>query len=185
MLTRVTAPAATPITLSEARSHCRADTADDTMLQIYLDAAVAHVDGAEGVLGRCLVTQTWDYSLDCFPDEIKVPLPTLQSVTSVKYWDEAGIEQTWASANYHVAGQRIVPVDGQDWPDYDTDRPYPITVRFVAGYGDAADVPAAIKAAILLYIGDLYANREAQQDAQLFDNVAAKALLRPYKKVRV
>lgn len=178
MLTRVTAPAATPVSLDEARAHCRADSADDTMLQVYLDAAVAHVDGAEGTLGRCIVTQTWDYKLDAFPEEIAVPLPTLQTVTSVKYYDTAGVEQTWDSANYYVSGQRIVPVDA--WPDYDTDRPYPITVRFVAGYGLAVAVPAAIKAAILLYIGSMYAGRE-----DWADSVAAKALLRPYKRVRV
>jgi uncharacterized phiE125 gp8 family phage protein len=182
MLTLATAPAATPVSLAEARAHCRADTADDTLLQIYLDAAVAHVDGAEGVLGRCLVTQSWDYKLDCFPDEITVPLPTLQSVTSVKYYDVDGVEQTWDSANYTVSGQRIVPVDA--WPDFDTDRPYPITVRFVAGYGLAASVPAAIKAAILLLVGDLYANREAGGEA-IAENPAVKRLLAPYRKVRV
>lgn len=184
MLTIVTAPLASPVTLAEARAHCRADTADDTLLQIYLDAAVAHVDGAQGVLGRCLVTQTWDYSFDCFPDEITVPLPTLQSVTSVKYYDVDGIEQTITSSNYTVAGQRIAPVETFDWPDIDTERPYPITVRFVAGYGDAADVPAAIKAAILLLTGDMYANREAGGEA-VVENPAVKRLLTPYRKVRV
>jgi uncharacterized phiE125 gp8 family phage protein len=184
MLTLVTPAAATPVTLTEARAHCRADSADDTMLQIYLDAAVAHVDGAEGVLGRCLVTQTWDYSLDCFPEEITVPLPTLQSVTSVKYYDVDGVEQTITSSNYIVAGQRIAPIETFDWPDIDTERPYPITVRFVAGYGDAAEVPAAIKAAILLLTGDLYANREAGGEA-VVENPATKRLLGPFKKVRV
>lgn len=184
MLTLVTPPSATPVSLDEARAHCKADTADDTMLQVYLDAAVAHVDGAEGVLGRCLVTQTWDYKLECFPDEITVPLPTLQSVTSVKYYDVDGVEQTISSSNYTVAGQRVVPVDTYDWPDVEPGRPLPITVRFVAGYGLAVAVPAAIKAAILLILGDLYANREAQGE-QLFENDAAKRLLRPYKKARV
>lgn len=183
MLTLATAPAVTPVSLTEAKAHLAVtDSNSDTIIQLYLDAAVAHVDGAEGVLGRCLVTQTWDYSLDCFPDEITVPLPTLQSVTSVKYYDTDGVQQTWDSANYIVAGQRIVPVDA--WPDFDTDRPYPITVRFVAGYGLAAAVPAAIKAAILLYVGDSMANREAGGE-QVFENPAAQRLLRPYKAWRV
>lgn len=181
MLTLVTAPSATPVSLDEARAHCRADSADDTMLQIYLDAAVAHVDGAEGVLGRCLVTQTWDYSLDCFPQEIVVPLPTLASVTSVKYYDVDGVEQTISSSNYIVSGQRIVPVEHYDWPDVQPERPHPVTVRFVSGCGAAADVPAAIKAAILLLVGDMYANREPVPA----DMMAVRRLLAPYKKVRV
>jgi uncharacterized phiE125 gp8 family phage protein len=184
MLTRAVAPVATPVSLAEAKAHLAVTHAsDDTIIQLYLDAAVARVDGAEGVLGRCLVTQTWDYRLDAFPAEIKVPLPTLQTVTSVKYFDPDGVEQTMDSADYIVAGQRIVPGD-DGWPDIDTERPYAVTVRFVAGYGLAADVPAAIKAAILLYVGDAYANREAAGD-QAFENPAAMRLLRPYKKVRV
>lgn len=181
MLTLFTPPAVTPVTLNEAKAHLAVThSLDDTIIQLYLDAAVSYVDGAEGTLGRCLVTQTWDYSLDCFPTEITVPLPTLQSVTSVKYYDVDGVEQTITSSNYTVAGQRIAPIETFDWPDIDTERPYPITVRFVAGYGDAADVPAAIKAAILLLVGSMYAGRE-----DWGDSAAARALLRPYKKARV
>jgi uncharacterized phiE125 gp8 family phage protein len=181
MLTRVTAPVATPVSLAEARAHCRADTADDTLLQVYLDAAVAHLDGAEGILGRCLVTQTWEVTLDAFPAEIVVPLPTLQSVTSITYRDPAGSTQTVDSADYRVSGQRITCADG--WPDTDGEHGA-VTVRFVAGYGLAASVPAAIKAAILLLVGDLYANREAGGE-EIVDNPAVKRLLAPYRKVRV
>lgn len=181
-LTRFAAPAVTPVTLAEARQHCKADTADDTMLQLYLDAAVSHLDGAEGTLGRCLVTQTWDYTLDAFPAVIDVPLPTLQSVTSITYVDANGATQVLSSGLYRVSGQRITPGDA-GWPSTD-DVTGAVTVRFVAGYGVAAAVPAAIKNAILLYVGDSFANREARGE-QLFDNPAAMSLLRPYKRVRV
>lgn len=181
-LTRFAAPAVTPVTLDEARAHCKADSADDTVLQIYLDAAVSHLDGAEGTLGRCLVTQTWDYTLDAFPAVIDVPLPVLQSVTSVSYVDANGDPQTMDSADYRVSGQTITPGD-DGWPATDNVTGA-VTVRFVAGYGVAAAVPAAIKGAILLYIGDLYANREAGGE-QLFTNPAAAALTRPFKRVRV
>jgi len=57
---RVTAPADRPVTLAEVKNHCRIDHSDDdTLVQSYIDAAVAHVEGWSGVLGRCLVTQTW------------------------------------------------------------------------------------------------------------------------------
>lgn len=180
MLTRFAAPSVTPVSLTEIKAHCRVDGSDDdTTLQIYLDAAVAHLDGAEGILGRCLVTQTWDYNLDAFDGDIVVPLPDLQSVTSVTYVDSAGATQTVSAADYTVAGQRIVP--DTSWP-VAGDVPNAVTVRFVAGYGLAAAVPAAIKAAILLYVGDLYANREGSGE---FGNMAARALLMPYKKWRL
>jgi len=186
ILSRATAPSETPVSLDEAKAHLRVTgTDEDTTIQLYLDAAVAHVDGAEGTLGRCLVTQTWDYTFDRFPgftercwQSVDVPLPTLQSVTSVKYYDPDGVQQTMDSADYIVTGQRIVPVDA--WPDIDTTRPGAVTVQFVAGYGLATAVPAAIKAAILLYVGSMYEGRE-----DWADSVAAKALLAPYRKVRV
>lgn len=180
MLTRFAAPAATPVSLTEVKAHCRVDgTDDDAVLQIYLDAAVAHLDGAEGILGRCLVTQTWDYKFDAFDGDIVVPLPDLQSVASVSYVDTAGATQTVSSADYTVAGQRIV--HDTSWP-VAGDVPNAVTVRFVAGYGLAVSVPASIKAAILLYVGDLYANREGSGE---FGNLAARALLMPYKKWRL
>lgn len=183
MLTRATAPAESPVTLAEAKAHLAVThSSDDTIIQLYLDAAVAHLDGAEGTLSRCLVTQTWDYALDCFAQTIHVPLPTLQSVASVKYIDPDGTEQTVDPSAYTVAGQRIV-AGGAGWPSTDS-VPHAVTVRFVAGYGAAEDVPAAIKAAILLYVGDAYANREAGGD-QLFVNQACQRLLRPYGRVRV
>ena len=125
-------------------------------------AARQHIDGKDGWLGRAIVSQTWELSLDTFPaDEIQIPLVPLVSITSVVYDDEDGIEQTIDGADYTLdpAGW-VVTAGDYSWPT-------PITainavrVRFVAGYGDAADVPATIKAAILLMVGDLYAQRES------------------------
>ena len=55
----------------------------------------------------------------------------------------------------------MVLAPGADWPSVALDSSNPITVRFVAGYADAGDVPGMAKAAILLQIGEIYANREA------------------------
>lgn len=182
MLTRVAAPAASPVSLAEAKAHLAVThDSDDTLIHLYLDAAVAHLDGAEGILGRCLVTQTWDWTLDAFEVVLTVPLPVLQSVAAITYRDANGQTQTVNAEDYRVTGQRITCATG--WPSTDGE-PGAVTVRFVAGYGDPADVPAAIKAAILLFVGDAYANREAHGE-QVFANPAAMNLLRPYKKWRV
>lgn len=182
-LSLVTAPAAPVVTLAQAKAHLAVTHAlDDDAIQLYLDAAIAHVDGAEGTLGRCLVTQTWDYTLDAFTSTIKVPLPTLQSVTSVSYVDTDGNTQTVDPGDYIVAGQRIV-AGNAGWPSTDN-VPDAVTVRFVAGYATADDVPAAIKSAILLLVGGMYANRESE-GAALVENPAVQRLLAPYKVLRV
>ena len=159
----ITPPAEEPITLEEAKQHLRVeDSSQDLLIGLYIMAARQHIDGKDGWLGRAIVSQTWELSLDTFPaDEIQIPLVPLVSITSVVYDDEDGIEQTIDGADYTLdpAGW-VVTAGDYSWPT-------PITainavrVRFVAGYGDAADVPATIKAAILLMVGDLYAQRES------------------------
>lgn len=182
----VTAPAAQPVTLDEAKAHLRVTAADeDALITALIAAAVGHVDGPSGTLGRALVEQEWDLLLDDFPcDELELPLPPLRSVTSITYVDEQGATQTLAPAAYEVdaSGPRgvVLPAYGQTWPRTRVQR-NAVTVRFKAGYGTTgASVPAAIRAAILLLVGDLYANREAQGDT-LARNATVDALLFPYR----
>ncbi|NMY56771.1 head-tail connector protein [Pseudomonas sp. WS 5051] len=46
-------------------------------------------------------------------------------------------------------------------------------------------MPAPIKAAILLLVGDLYENRERQADRTLSENTAYSMLLAPYRSMAV
>ena len=121
-LTRITAPSVTPLTLAEVKKHLRVvDDDEDEVIQIYLRAATDYIDGEWGFLGRAIVTQTWMLTIDEFPTaEIKIPLPPLQSVTSVEYDDTAGLIQVVPSTDYYVdtASEQgwIVPVANVPWP---------------------------------------------------------------------
>lgn len=168
-LSLVTAPAQPILTKGEARDHLRLDGEDDIALVDRLVAAVtAYLDGREGYLGRALVTQTWDLTLDRFPlsgdRAIAVPLPPLQSVTSITYLDGDGVSQIWASSNYTVdtaAEPGVIRLAyAKSWPL--TRRiANAVTVRFVAGYGDHwHDVPEDIRHAALLLLGHWYEHRE-------------------------
>jgi uncharacterized phiE125 gp8 family phage protein len=119
---------------------------------------------------RALLTQTWDLVLDTWPGEtwIELPLPPLQSVTSVKYRDTGGTLQAWAATNYVVeapAGSRAQPgrvslAYAVTWPSL-YGQAGDVTVRFVCGYGAAASsVPAILKRAMLVDAGAHYAHRE-------------------------
>lgn len=169
----ITAPTVQPLTLAEVKEHCRVNHSyDDATLQLYLEAATAYVDGPEGFLGRALVTQTWELVLDEFPEnEIKIPLPPLQSVTSVTYDDASGIEQVVDSDDYTVDAVSepgwVLPESSGAWPAT-FEGINAVRIRFVAGYAPTEDsppdlranVPFSIKAAILLTIGSLYEHRE-------------------------
>lgn len=161
------APAVEPISSTEANLHLRVDISDDnTLIAAQIKAAR---ETAEQILRRALITQTWDYVMDEFPsgDEIKLPLPPLQSVTSITYYKSDGSSATVSSASYNVDTYsepgRIVLKSGYSWPGDELRTAAGVVVRYVAGYGDAgSNVPGAIRQAILLLIGDMYENRENQ-----------------------
>lgn len=184
----VTAPSAEPITLTEAKANLRVDFAtDDTLITSLIASARRSV---ELFLRRQLVTATWDLFLDDWPPEdiIHVPLPPLQSVTSVAYVDTAGNPQTWTASNYRVDVNwepgRIEPAYGVAWPGI-RKIVGTIAVRFVAGYGAAATVPDDIKSAIYLLLADLYEHREKQAETALSLNSTYRDLLWPRRALLV
>ena len=198
-LTLVTPPAAEPLTLAEVKAHLRIDTGDeDTLLTGLIEAARLHLEGKDGWLNRAFITQTWDWTRDCFPVwwheqkhfgvwpgpypvGLAVPLAPLQSVTHIKYIDPDGVEQTLDPAKYMVdtksAPARIFPAYEEVWPPIRF-VPNAVTVRFVAGYGAAAaDVPRPIRTAMLGLIADFYENRSAEGPVPQW----IKNLLAPFK----
>lgn len=165
---------------------------DKTQIAIYRDGVQAHLDGVDGILGRALITQTWQMKLKRFPigkGAITIPLPPLQAVTSIEYVDGDGDELTLDSNLYQVVNRgkhksRITPAWGQTWPST-RDQEDAVTVTFVAGYGDAAsDVPVSLINAGLLLVADLYGHREAQSfGSMVFDNRAVDRLISPFREV--
>jgi uncharacterized phiE125 gp8 family phage protein len=159
----IAGPGEEPITLDEAKLHLRVDvTAEDTLINGLIIAAR---QAAEQATGRALMQQTWELALDCFPDEIRLQMPPLQSVSSVKYLDQDGVLQTLATSEYLVNDYkepaRIVLAYGKSWPST-RDQENAVLVRFVAGYADADAVPQEIKQWMLMLIGSMYANRERE-----------------------
>lgn len=180
----VTAPAQEPLILAQAKEHLRIDIPDDDVLISSLIRAAREL--LESELGRALVTQTLDYTLDAFPPlgPLLLPRGPLQSVTSVTTIDSAGVSQVWASTNYLVdlysSPPRIMPAYSKSWPTVQ-DRMAAITVRFVAGYGlTPSSVPGPIAQAMLLLIAHYYEHRE-----QVIDAVGANVLVLPQAAERL
>lgn len=179
----LTAPAEEPVTLAEAKAHLRVSVSDDDdYIGALITAARQHIDGKDGILGRAICTQTWELILDRFPDDLRIPLPPLQSVQSITYVDEGGVEQTLPPDQYTVdnvnePGWVVVGPNG--WPDTG-DYINAVRVRFVAGYDP---VPHAVKVAMLLLIGHWYENREAVNIGNITSSLpfTVDALLSPYR----
>lgn len=187
---RVTGPAADPVSVSEVKAWARIDGTDsDTLLTSMLAGAVAHLDGYSGILGRCLINQTWRVSFRTWKPYFYLPFPDVTAVSSVKYFDEANVEQTVSSGLYQLvetdSASFVRFTDDFTDPGLYDDRLDAIRVEFVAGYGDASsDVPEAIRIAIMMIASQWYENREATQP-QTFQELpnGAQALLRPYRRI--
>jgi uncharacterized phiE125 gp8 family phage protein len=178
----ITPPAEQVITLIEAKAHLRVDYDDDnTLIEAIVQAATDYLDGYNGVLGRCLVTQTWRQDFPCWYHTLALPFPTASDV-AVAYDDADGNPQTVAGA--YVAGMVGGPV--VSFPasfsqgSLQDDNPAPVRVTFTTGYGAAAEVPWSIKAAILLHVGTLYEYRETIAD-NAKPTGAYEALIAPHR----
>lgn len=162
----ITSPASEPVSLAEARKHLRVDSGDeDGLIASEITAAREY---CETFQGRAYVTQTWECYLDGWPAEdfIRIPLPPLQSVASVTYKDADGNVSTLVAGTDYIVDTkahpgRVVLAYGKSWPSATLYPVNPITIRFTAGYGDAADdVPQKMRQAMLLLIGHMHENRE-------------------------
>lgn len=133
---------------------------DDDLTDLITDGREA----VEKITRRALLTSTWDYSVDAFPDDdfIKLPLGSLQSVTSVAYKDTDGAVTTMvADTDYLVETNgdqhgRIVLPYGETWPSETLYPSNPITIRFVCGWTSAASIPRGIKRAVKFVAEDAY-----------------------------
>ena len=153
--TLTTAPAELPVTLSDVKAHAVIDHSDDDdLLTGYMVAAVDHLDGFRGVLGRAIVNQTWQVPQAVWCRDFVLPVPDVSAVV-ITYSDSEGVEQTVATTNYRTfpvaRGTRVVFKDSYSLPTLESDHPAPITVQFTCGFGGAADVPGDLKVAIAAY----------------------------------
>jgi len=177
----VTAPTAQPLTLAEIKADLRIDhNNDDATLQRTM---VEAQEWLERRLQLRLMTQTWQLTVDTFPAaEMNLPFGPVQSVTSVKYDDPDGAEQTLAADQYILdqASYRVLPqpwlIPVGTWPST-SGKINSVRIEFVAGYQDAAHVPPSIVSAFRLKVRGLFdgEDTEAEIDCALenYDLVTA------------
>lgn len=163
-ITVVTEPAEEPVSIVDALTHIRSDSSEeDQFVKSLITAARRHV---EKVVGKTLVSTTFDYTLQRFPACIELPRYPVSAVGSVQYNDASGVQQTLSSSYYTVSlgseDQRgiIEPALNQSWPTTYA-HVDDVTVRFTAGFGTADDVPVTYRQMILLLVGHWDMNRES------------------------
>jgi uncharacterized phiE125 gp8 family phage protein len=138
------------------------------MLSQFIRSAVSQLEPPYGWIGRTLITTIFEARLATFDGSIKLPYPPLQSVTSVKYVDDDGGTQTISTSVYEAVVTTepgyIALKDGQSWPTNLAATEYPVTITYVAGYGDEPeDVPEPVRQYILLAVAESYNRRELSE----------------------
>lgn len=181
----ITAPTVEPLDAATLKLWCRIDgTDEDTLLtSLFIPAAR---QACENATGRALLSQTWEVVLDAWPagEAIELMRAPVLAITSVKYIDTAGVEQTLSGAAYALDKDSepgwLLPAFDTTWPEA-RDTANAIRVRYTAGYGTAAtDVPQALRMWIALHAAAAYQSREATSEKPLSNNPALDGLISPY-----
>jgi len=149
------------ITVAQAKEHLRITHSDD---DDYIEAiTLAASEWCEEFQRRVYIQREVVDYLDEFPTVIRPSKSPLVSVTSLKYYDTDGSQQTYSSSNYRVdintEPGRITEAYNTNWPDI-RQMTNSITLTYQAGYAARADIPEEIKHAVKLLVGHLYENRE-------------------------
>lgn len=187
----VTDPAEEPVTLAEAKAHCRVlHSAEDDLLSALVVAARQHV---EQVTWRALITQVRELTLDRWPyswrdgsDAVPLPGGKVSVLDSVTYTATDGSNVVLDPASYVAAITRepalVYPAWNTVWPTLRDERGA-VRIQYTTGYGDAAAVPQAIKQAMLLLVAYWYANRESVAVGTIATELpqAVAALLAPFR----
>jgi uncharacterized phiE125 gp8 family phage protein len=168
-----------PVSVDEARDACQSlYSGDDARLLQLIEAATAHIDGADGVIGRAIMPQTWKVRIENPGYEIDLPLPPLIAVSTVSMVGSDGISVPLVAGldGYTVIGGNPATVIIQ--PDQSATV---CEIVYTCGY---TAVPESLRLAILMMVRHWYDHPglvEAGRNPLQPLPMAVDSLLMPYK----
>lgn len=154
-------PAESPVTVAELKAQLRiTNDFEDAELQQFIDVATSYV---EEFTRRWLVERTARTYRDWFVlDGFEIRRSALLSIDSIEYKKD-GVMQAVDPSVYYATQEtdysKVLPMPNQSWPNDVDPVLQSIHITFKAGYGSAADVPSALKQAVLMIAAGLYSNR--------------------------
>jgi uncharacterized phiE125 gp8 family phage protein len=179
-------PAEEPVTLETAKDYLRVDgTEDDDYITGAITAARRY---CETFTGKSFITRTLEVVLTGFPSGgIPLEYPPVQAVQSFTYVDSDDTEHDVDEDIYRLDTYRgrLVLASGESWPSASLQSGEAVVIRYVAGYGDAEDVPYELHQAILFLVSHWYDQREPVVVGTIAANVPLTVdhLLWGYKEV--
>ena len=178
-LSVVTPPADTPLSLDEVKTALRVDgTDEDSLISLMLEGAAATIEKWTGVT---LISTTYNAVFQAFPSGtsfFQLPRTPVTAVGSVTYNNSAGTPTVLSSSDYTVAlgdamrRARIVP-GFLDWWPQTYGHIDDVTIRFTAGYADAASVPADLRNLVWMLVDYVYRRPGSRDEGSLTRNFEA------------
>jgi uncharacterized phiE125 gp8 family phage protein len=173
-----TASTLSAVDVADAKAHLRiTDNANDESIRQFIASAT---EEAEQYMGRGLLTQTWKLNLDWFANEMPLPMAApLQSITSVKYYDTDGTQQTLSTDYYSfdtvTRPGKVVLKPGQSWPSVQSERRNGrVEIIYVVGFTTADSIPERIRQGIRQYVAYLELDRDGLEPLALNARQAAE-----------
>ena len=170
------------VSLDQAKQHLRVLSDDeDALITATIEAATANIDGPDGWLGRSIGVQTLEARFSQGETgPVRLPFGPVIELLSVKYLDGTGSEQAGSISDFDLFGSDLAPSSAWPWGGESRNQEA-VRVRYRAGY---ETIPAPIRAAILLMVGDLWAFRqtvEVGSVAQVPMSAGVESLLTSYR----
>ena len=166
LLSLVTGPAISPVSVEDLKSHLNVTESDwDDEIEACLEDAVAVLDG-QGRLGRAICAQTWRQSQPVAPldGRLRLLIGPVASVSAIDYFDAENQAQTATVGDFILMTEgdfaELLPGPGISWPSGLYDRPDALRITYVAGAASADDVPKPVKRMVKLLAAHYWDNRE-------------------------
>lgn len=182
----VDGPSLEPVTLAEAKIWLKVDNADDDDLIRALIVAARLMVEAE--IGQVLIGQNWRLVGDHWPlgDTIPVRIGHILGVTGARVLSSDGTPTSIPTTSIEIVSSYDPPVI------IPTQKPQPgraragIEIDLRLGFGEtAANVPETIRLAIRRLVALWYEDRGDTGDVEAGLPPAIRALLRPFRRVRL
>lgn len=175
-----TVSGAEPITMQQVKEHLRVNFDDEDSLIYAL--LVASREYAEKATSQAIIPQTIKAYYPALPStagSLSLPLSNAVTITTVKYLDSAGVQQTLSSSEYYLTVGQPNTVYFTAGAAAVTAQPDSVEITYTAGFGSSPykPFPQSIRAAILVMTADLYENRESQSTQKFEQNMTVERLL--------
>lgn len=184
-------PDGDPVTIQEAKDYLRLTDDFNEHNDLIISLISAATAQAETFTRRKLISQQWSIYWDGFPPlrRLELMLVPFISLDKFEYLDQAtGIFKDMDTGIYDTDDRSLVPAIMLNslvpmWPLTKYLTINSVHVKVTCGYGDASDVPAGIKMAILRMVSSWYDSSSDLITGITMNKVpfTAERLLMPYK----